>query len=292
MDRLTAMETFVHVVETGSFSSAAKRMGIGQPAVSKGIAQLEARLAVRLLMRSTRGLTPTEAGLAFFEKAKRAIDEANDADDAARGASHGLSGTLRVSAGVTFSRLQIIPNLGPFLEQHPGLNVDVVLDDRLLNLVEEGIDVAMRIGNLSDSGLTARKIGQSPCRIFGTPAYFERHGEPRSPADLLHHQAVIYSLSESTCWIFTQGAHQYPVVAHGRLRVTSSEGIRAGVLSHQGVAMTAEWMFLPEIASGEVKAVLTDWELPPRDLWAVLPTGRMISAKARAFIEFVEGVLR
>ena len=292
MDRLTAMETFVHVVETGSFSSAAKRMGIGQPAVSKGIAQRDARLAVRLLMRSTRGLTPTEAGLAFFEKAKRAVDDANDADDAARGASNGLSGTLRISAGVTFCRLQIIPNLGPFLEQHPGLNVDVVLDDRLLNLVEEGIDVALRIGNLSDSGLTARKIGQSPCRIFGTPAYFERHGEPRSPADLLHHQAVIYSLSESTCWTFTQGAHQYPVVAHGRLRVTSSEGIRAGVLSHQGVAMTAEWMFLPEIASGEVKAVLTDWELPPRDLWAVLPTGRMISAKARAFIEFVEGVLR
>ncbi|QQD51830.1 LysR family transcriptional regulator [Pseudomonas fluorescens BBc6R8] len=292
MDRLTAMETFVHVVETGSFSAAAKRLGIGQPAVSKGVAQLEARLAVRLLLRSTRGLTPTEAGLAFFEKAKRAVDEANDADDTARSAGNGLSGTLRVSAGVTFCRLQIIPNLGPFLEQHPGLNVDVVLDDRVLNLVEEGIDVALRIGNLGDSGLTARKIGQSPCRIFGTPAYFERHGEPHSPEDLLHHQAVIYSLSESTCWTFTQAARQCPVVARGRLRVTSSEGIRAGVLSHQGVAMAADWMFMPEIASGEVKAVLTDWELPPRDLWAVFPTGRMVSAKARAFIEFMEGVVR
>jgi DNA-binding transcriptional LysR family regulator len=290
MDRLTAMETFVHVVETGSFSAAAKRMGIGQPAVSKGIAQLEARLAVSLLMRSTRGLTPTEAGLVFFEKAKRAVDEANGADDAARGAGNGLSGNLRISAGVTLSRLHIIPNLGPFLEQHPGLNVDVVLDDRLLNLVEEGIDVALRIGNLSDSGLTARKIGQSPSRVFGTPAYFERYGEPHTPADLLHHQAVIYSLSESTCWPFSQGAHQYPIVADGRLRVTSSEGIRAGVLAHHGVAMTAEWMFAPEIASGEVKAVLTDWELPPRDLWAVTPTGRMASAKARAFIEYVEGV--
>lgn len=291
MDRLSAMETFVHVVETGSFSAAAKRLGIGQPAVSKGIAQLEARLAVRLVMRSTRGLTPTEAGLAFFEKAKRAVDEANDADDAARGASNGLSGNLRISAGVTLCRLHIIPNLGPFLEQHPGLNVDVVLDDHLLNLVEEGIDVALRIGNLSDSNLTARKIAESPSRIFGTPAYFERFGEPQTPSDLLHHQAVIYSLSESTRWTFTQGEHQHPIVARGRLRVTSSEGIRAGVLAHHGVAMTAEWMFAPEIASGEVKAVLRDWELPPRDLWAVLPTGRMASAKVRAFIEYVEALL-
>lgn len=291
MDRLSAMETFVHVVETGSFSAAAKRMGIGQPAVSKGIAQLEARLAVSLVMRSTRGLAPTEAGLAFFEKAKRAVDEANGADDAARGASNGLSGTLRVSAGVTLCRLHIIPNLGPFLEQHPDLNVDVVLDDHLLNLVEEGIDVALRIGNLSDSSLTARKIGQSPSWIFGTPAYFERFGEPQKPSDLLHHQAVIYSLSESTHWTFTQGEHQHPIVARGRLRVTSSEGVRAGVLAHHGVAMTAEWVFAPEIASGEVKAVLTDWELPPRDLWAVLPTGRMASAKARAFIDYVEALL-
>ena len=243
MDRLTAMETFVHVVETGSFSAAAKRLGIGQPAVSKSIAQLEARLAVRLVLRSTRGLTPTEAGLAYFERAKRAIDEANHADDVARSVGAGLSGNLRVSAGVTLSRMHIIPHLGPFLEQHPGLNIDVMLDDRRLNLVEEGIDVALRIGNLSDSSLTARRIAQSPCRIFGTPTYFERFGEPQSPADILNHQAVIYSLGETMRWPFTQGTHEQPIAAHGRLRVTSSEGIRAGVLAHHGLAMTAEWMF-------------------------------------------------
>ncbi|WP_150689030.1 LysR family transcriptional regulator, partial [Pseudomonas fluorescens] len=134
MDRLSAMETFVHVVETGSFSAAAKRLGIGQPAVSKSIAQLEARLAVRLLLRSTRGRTPTEAGLAFFDKARRAIDEANEADEAARGAGAGLSGNLRISAAVTFARMHIIPRLGPFLEQYPNVNIEVVLDDRNLNL--------------------------------------------------------------------------------------------------------------------------------------------------------------
>ncbi|NWA07803.1 LysR family transcriptional regulator [Pseudomonas gingeri] len=293
MDRLTAMETFVHVVETGSFSAAARRLGIGQPAVSKSVAQLEAHLNVRLVLRSTRGLTPTEAGLAFYEQARHAIDHANEAEDAARGAGAGLSGNLRVSAGVTFARMYIIPHLGPFLERHPGLNVDVVLDDRILNLMEAGIDVALRIGNgkLGDSALTARRIGQSPSRVFGTPAYFERFGEPKTPLDILRHQAVIYSLGESTQWTFTQGGRQQPIVAQGRLRVSSSEGIRAGVLAHHGLAMTAEWMFMPELATGEIKAVLNDWQLPPRELWAVTPTGRMASAKARAFIAHMEGVL-
>jgi DNA-binding transcriptional LysR family regulator len=162
MDRLAAMETFVYVVETGSFSAAARRLNIGQPAVSKTIAQLEKRLAVSLLLRSTRGLTPTEAGLAFFERARRAIDEANEADNAARGSASGLSGNLRISAAVTFGRLHVVPQLGPFLEQHPQLNIDLMLDDRNINLVEEGIDVALRMGPLSDSSLTARKIAD--CR--------------------------------------------------------------------------------------------------------------------------------
>lgn len=291
MDRLTAMETFVHVVETGSFSAAAKRLGIGQPAVSKSIAQLEARLAVRLVLRSTRGLTPTEAGLAFFEKARRAIDEANEADDAARGAGAGLSGNLRISAAVTFARMHIIPHLGGFLEQYPGVNVDVVLDDRTLNLVEEGIDVALRMGNLDDSSLTARKIGESPCVILGTPAYFERFGEPATPADLLQHQAIIYTRGEGSHWNFTQGDTHYPLVAHGRVRVTAAEGVRAAVLSDIGLAVASEWMFAPELASGEVKRVLADWHLPPRDLWAIFPTGRMASAKARAFVEYVEALV-
>lgn len=291
MGRLTAMETFVHVVETGSFSAAAKRLGIGQPAVSKSIAQLEARLAVRLVLRSTRGLSPTEAGLAFFEKAKRAIDEANAADDAARGAGAGLSGNLRVSASVTFARMHIIPQLGAFLAQYPEITVDVILDDRSLNLVEEGIDVALRMGNLDDSNLTARKIGESPCVILATPAYFERCGEPATPEDLMQHEAIIYTRGEGAHWSFTQGDTAYPVVAHGRVRVTAAEGVRAAVLSDLGLTLSSTWMFAPELASGEVKTVLTDWKLPARDLWAVFPTGRMASAKARAFVAYVEQLL-
>ncbi len=291
MDRLAAMETFVCVVETGSFSAAARRLDIGQPAVSKTIAALEKRLAVSLLLRSTRGLTPTEAGLAFFERAKRALEEADEADNAARGIASGLSGNLRISAAVTFGRLHIVPQLGPFLDQHPQLNIDLMLDDRNINLVEEGIDVALRMGALTDSGLTARKIADCRRVVLGTPAYFARHGEPSCPAELSKHQAVVYNLGGGTTWEFAKGSEKQSVILSGRLRVSAAEGVREAVLADQGLTLASEWMFAPELASGAVKSVMHDWTLPDLDLWAVFPTGRMASAKARAFVEFVQGLL-
>jgi len=291
MDRLGAMETFVYVVETGSFSAAARRLNIGQPAVSKAIAQLEARLAVRLLLRSTRGLTPTEAGLAFFERSKRAIEEADEADNAARGAASGLTGNLRICAAVTFGRLHIVPHLGPFLDQNPGLNIDLMLDDRNVNLVEEGVDIALRMGALSDSSLTARKIAECRRVVLGTPTYFEKHGEPTCPADLSKHQAVIYTLGGNANWQLHNGTDDQSVIINGRIRVNAAEGLRAAVLAHQGLTMASEWMFAPELANGAVREVMKDWTLPNQDLWAVFPTGRMASAKARAFMQYVQGLL-
>ncbi|NWD74874.1 LysR family transcriptional regulator [Pseudomonas gingeri] len=292
MDRLSAMETFVCVVETGSFSAAARRLEVGQPAVSKTVAQLEEHLGVRLLLRSTRGLSSTEAGAAFFERAKRAIEEASEAELAARGAGSSLTGTLRVCAAVTFARLHVLPHLGGFLALHPGLDIDVVLDDRSVNLVEEGIDVALRMGELSDSGLTARKIGECPRMVLGTPAYFEQQGEPTSPAQLVDHQAVIYSQNGGgTHWLFRRGDSEQAVTVSGRVRVSAAEGVRTAVLAHLGLAMSSEWMFAPELASGEVRQVLQDWQLPGLDLWAVFPSGRMASAKARAFVTYVEQLL-
>jgi DNA-binding transcriptional LysR family regulator len=291
MDRLAAMETFVYVVETGSFSAAARRLNIGQPAVSKTIAQLETRLAVRLLLRSTRGLTPTEAGLAFFERAKRTLEEADEADNAARGAASGLSGNLRISTAVTFGRMHVVPHLGPFLDQHPQLNVDLLLDDQNINLVEEGIDIALRLGPLSDSGLTVRKIAECRRVVLGTPAYFASHGEPACPADLPQHRAVIYNRGGGATWHFNKDGEEQSVTVNGRLRVSAAEGLREAVLAHQGLGLGSEWMFAPELASGAVKAVMSDWMLPKQELWAVFPTGRMASAKARAFVEYVQGML-
>lgn len=158
MDRYQAMSTLVRVVETGSFSAAARQLNVGQPAVSKTIAQLEARLQVSLLIRSTHGLTPTEAGQRFYERAKAALQEADEAELAARGAGAGLSGCLRVSAATTFARLHIVPLLPRFLEQHPDLEIDVILDDRIIDLVAEGVDVSLRMGALPDSAAIARKL--------------------------------------------------------------------------------------------------------------------------------------
>lgn len=152
------MEAFIRVIDTGSFSGAAQQLRIGQPAVSKAIAQLEDRLGVRLLLRSTHGLTSTEAGQSFYEHAKRSIEEADEADLAARGAGAALSGRLQICAAVTFARLHVVPHLATFLAEHPALDVDVVLDDRNVDLIEAGIDVALRISDLNDSALTARKI--------------------------------------------------------------------------------------------------------------------------------------
>ncbi|WP_027214004.1 LysR family transcriptional regulator [Burkholderia sp. WSM2232] len=292
MDRMAAMETYVCVVEAGSFSAAAKRLKLGQPAVSKSIAQLEDRLGVRLLFRSTRGLTPTDAGQRFYEHARRAIEEVDLAEQVVRDASTGLSGVLRIGAAVTFARLHILPALKSFLDAHPNLQIDIVLDDRTIDLLEKGVDVALRMGSLDDSTMTARRIARGRRLVVGTPGYFAEAGVPKSPADLSQHQAVVYSLrGGGESWAFSQNGKEVAVVVSGRVSVSAAEGIRTTVLGGMGLAIASEWMFSPELADGTVKAVLTDWELPPIDLWAVFPAGRLVSAKARAFVTFVEEVL-
>ena len=288
MDRLASMETFVRVVETGSFSGAARQLRVGQPAVSKSIAQLEGYLGVKLLTRSTRGLTPTEAGLGYLERARRALEEAAEAELAARGAGAGLRGRLRVCAAVTFARIHLIPLLPKFLAQNPELDLEVVLDDRQIDLVQEGIDVALRMGKLMDSALTARRIARCKRLVLGTPAYFDRAGTPSTPSELSKHQAVVYLRGEGSVWSFRRDSSELAVTVQGRLRVTAAEGVRAAVLADTGLTIASEWMFSPELRSGAVRAVLLDWNLPALDLWAVFPTGRVTAAKARAFVDFFE----
>jgi DNA-binding transcriptional LysR family regulator len=289
MNRFTTMEAFVRVIETGSFSSAARQLHVGQPSVSKMIAQLEDRLGVRLLLRSTHGLTPTEAGQNFYERAVRSLEEADEADLAARGAAATLSGRLRICAAVTFARLHVVPHLPLFLAEHPGLEIEVVLDDRNIDLAEAGIDIALRMGTLIDSALTARKIGQSRRLVFGSPAYLERAGKPEVPADLLNHQTVIYDQrGGGAVWTFRKGTAEASVTVNGRVRMTAAEGVREAVFAGLGLAIGSEWMFEPELRNGTVESVLMDWELPPIDLWAAFPTGRRASAKARSFATFIE----
>jgi DNA-binding transcriptional LysR family regulator len=240
MDSFTAMTTFVRVLEAGSFSTAARHLNIRQSSVSKGIAQLEERLGVRLLMRSTRTVTPTEAGQNFYVHGCRAIKEVEEAELAARGTHAALTGSLRVSASVAFGKLHIVPRLPFFLDAHPNLSIDLILEDRAIDLIGEGVDVGLWFGPLPSSSLIARKLATSNRLVFGAPAYFERAGIPTMPIELNGHSAVIYT---------------------------------------QDPGGTDTWSF---------RAVLAEWSLPAGDIWAVFPTGRKASAKARAFIKFVE----
>jgi DNA-binding transcriptional LysR family regulator len=293
MDRLAAMEVFVRVVDGGSFSAAAKQIRVGQPAVSKAISQLEHHLGVSLLVRSSRGLSTTEAGQNFYERAKRCIEDANEAELAARGAGAGLSGRLRFCAAVTFARLHVIPRLPLFLARHPDLKVEAILDDRNVDLVGEGIDVALRMGVLAASTMTARKIGQSRRLVLGTPSYFDKAGEPSTPAELARYPAVIYAQGGGgTTWTFRKGTNEETVSLNDGLYITAAEGVRAAVFSDLGLCVASEWMFQPDLDSGRVRQVIRDWSLPTLDLWAAFPTGRRASAKARAFAAFVEDQLK
>jgi DNA-binding transcriptional LysR family regulator len=293
MSRLREMEIFVRVVDAGSFSSAARDLKIGQPAISKTIAGLEDRLGVRLLSRSTRKLTPTEAGVAFYERALRAVTEADEAEAAARGAGAGVEGRLRISAAVTFSRMHLVPRLAEFLDAHPKLELELVMDDRPTDLVAENIDAALRLGTLTDSSLRARKLGQSERLVVASPAYLSRKGVPNVPADLLEHDAIIYSQwTGGEEWCFRRGTSETSVRLQRRLMITAAEGVRAAVITGQGFAIASRWMFAPELESGEVVSMLREWTLPPLDLWVIYPSGRLTSTKARVFMKWFETIIR
>ncbi len=229
MDRLLAIETFVRVVDTGSFSTAARIQNIGQPAVSKMISQLEDWLGVRLLLRSTRGLTPTEAGLNFYPRARRTLEEADEAVLAARGTASGLSGRVRVSAAVCFARLHIVPKLPTFLAAHPDIEVDLLLDDRNIDLVEEGVDVALRMGALTDPAMSVRKIAERRRLVMATPDYFERQGKPETPGELIGHDAVIYTRDNGgEAFTFRRGTEETSVSISGRVHISATEGLGRG----------------------------------------------------------------
>lgn len=289
MDLLHAMEVFVRVIETGSFSAAARDLRIGQPAVSKMIAALEDRLQVRLLIRSTRQLHPSEAGQIFYERARRTLAEADEAETAARGEGAGLTGRLRVCASVTFARLHVVPALGDFLAAHPQLSLDLVMDDRYVDLLEENIDVALRAGELSDSSLTARKLATCDRLVVASPAYLARMGTPSTPMDLHAHSAITYTRGAVTeAWSFRRDAVDTAVRIPARLTFSAAEGVREAVIAGLGLAISSVWMMQPELASGSVVPVLTDWKLPSVDLWALHPNGRLPTAKARAFVSWFE----
>ena len=291
MDRLDAIGLFVRVVDSGSFSAVARTLGVGQPAVSKQIAALEAHLGAQLLQRTSRSLTLTEAGRDFYESAVRIVGDVEAAESRVGRGLIAPSGLVRATLAPVFGRLHVVPRLAEFFVRYPAVAVELVVADSLINLVEEGLDVGIHNGELTDSSLVARKIAQTPIVTVATPAYLAEHGEPATPADLERHASVIYAPQGAPrVWGFDGRFGPIAVQPKGAFRTNDAEQIRAAVLADLGLAHTPGWLFAAEIESGAVRPVLTDFEPAPLAINAVRPGGRFLASKVRVFIDFLAEV--
>jgi LysR family transcriptional regulator for bpeEF and oprC len=292
MDRLDAMRAFQRVVETGSFSAVARERGVAQPTISKQIAMLESHLGAQLLNRTSRSLSLTESGREFYEATSKLLADLDAAESRIGRRQAAPSGVLRVTLAAGFGRMHIIPLLPEFLGRYPELSIDIVISDRFLDLVEEALDLAVRIGHLDNSSLIARRIGFSGRRTVASQTYLRRHGAPLGPPDLAHHDCIAYVFQGAAQdWRFEGPDGLIVIHPSGRVKANDAESIRQAVLSNLGVAHAPAWLFSREIASGEVKVLLEEWRTAPEPINAVHPASRLPSTKVRLFIEFVADAL-
>jgi DNA-binding transcriptional LysR family regulator len=291
MDRLQAMEMFVRVVETGSFSKAAREFGTTQPTVTKQVAATEERLKVRLLNRNTRGVSLTEAGALYYEKCKDIVRAAEEADNVVRVKQTQAQGLLRVGSSVAFGRRVIVPLALDFMTQHPQLQVDLSFEDRYTDLVAQGVDVAVRMGKLADSALGARYLGTNPWLMVASPKYLRKAGVPKRPSDLSGHEALIYSsVQGSDGWrVLSPRGEAVTVPVTARLRSNNLSAVLAAARSHMGVAALPWYVAADSLAAGSVVEVLKGHSLPEQEIHAVYPSPRLVPQKVQAFIAFLQG---
>jgi DNA-binding transcriptional LysR family regulator len=288
MDRLRLMETFVRVVETGNFSAVAREERSTQSAVSKQVQALEAMLGAKLLVRSTRSHSLTEAGKRYYERCRQVLDTLEEARVEVQRTENEISGVLRVAAPVSFGRLHIVPRLNAFFERYPQLKIDLQLDDSFVDLVVGGIDVAFRVGELKDSRLIARRIGTAHRAVLASPAYLARHGEPRHPDELRRHQCILYTgLANLNEWNFEdEDGARHTVRINGRLQSNSSEAIRQAIIEGLGICYTPQWVYGDDIRTGRVQQILTRYKAAPLPLNVVFQPARRPSIKISHFVSF------
>ncbi len=291
MDRLQAMEMFVRVVETGSFSKAAKEFATTQPTVTKQVAATEARLKVRLLNRNTRGVSLTEPGALYYEKCKTIVRECEEADSIVHLRQSQAQGLLRIGTSVAFGRRVVIPLVLEFMAKHPQVQVDLNFEDRYSDLVAQGLDVALRMGKLADSTLGARFLGMNPWVMVAAPKYLRKHGTPKRPADLSGHNALIYSSVQGDDVWRLQSSKGDPVTVpvSGRLRSNNLSTVLAAARNGLGIAALPHYVAGDSLASGHVVEVLRDQSLPEQEINAVFPSPKLVPGKVQAFVAFMQG---
>lgn len=289
MDTVAGIRLFIRVVETGSFSKASAGLGLTQPTATKHVAALEKRLGARLLHRSTRGVTPTELGAAYYDKCRGILRELDDADNLATLMQARLGGTLRISTSVAFGRRVLTPLVLAFMRQHPQLQVELSFEDRYVNLVEQGIDVALRMGRLADSQLGARYLGTNPWVLVAAPSYLGEHGKPRKPADLAKHAALIYSTVQGDeRWHFSGAeGHTESVAVKGPLRSNNLSALLSAARGGLGVAVLPWYVAQDAVKAGALVPLLERWALPVQEIHAVFPSPKLVPAKVKSLCDFL-----
>ncbi|MGM0586342.1 MAG: LysR family transcriptional regulator [Pseudomonadota bacterium] len=294
MDRLNEMEAFVRVVDLGGFTDAAKKMGLSKSAVSKHVASLEERLGARLLNRTTRRVSPTEIGLAFYDRAIRVLAEAAEADAMVSSMQEAPRGELRISAPVSFGLRALSPAITGFMKSYPDISVHMVLDDRFVELVAEGFDLAIRIGELPDSSLRARKLADAQLHIVAAPTYLKEQGAPESVQGLSEHNLLHYSnLSSGNYWrLGGSNGKERQVRAVGRLTVNNGDALRQAAVDGLGIAFLPDFILGDALHRGELVELLPDSRPAPLGVYAVYPQGRFPQPKLRAFIDYMAETFR
>lgn len=287
MDRLTAMNMFVRVVETGSFSAVARELNSTQPTVSKNIAELESWLGAKLLNRSTRSLRLTETGSDYYEKCVAILQDVEEAEQTVGQLQTQPKGLVRISTVVAFGRLHIVPRLAGFFATYPEIKVDVRLNDRVVDLVEEGIDVAFRMGTLVDSTLIAKNLCSSPMVTVASPGYLENAGTPAHPRDLKNHNYLVYTdIGKTNETKFLEDGSPFIVRVEGNMQTNNTEALRTALLSGLGISRMPRWLVGDAIADGRLITVLDDFQPDPLNIYAIYPPGRHLPSKVRCFIDY------
>ena len=288
MDRLAAMATFARVVEAGSLTAAARALRTSLASVSRQLAALEEELGARLLNRTTRRLSLTEGGQAYYARCKRILGDVEEAEAALSRFQAAPSGQLVVSGSVLFGQRYLSPVLPGFLARYPQIAVDLQLADRFVNLVEEGVDAAVRIGGLVDSSLVGRRVGEFRRVVCASPGYFRRHGLPRVPAELSRHGCLVYSsLADADRWRFLADGREIAVPVTARLRSNNQDVLQRAALDGAGVMLATSWLVRDHVASGALQVALAGFEPPPTPIHIVYPHARLLSAKTRALIDYL-----
>lgn len=288
---LQDLAVFVEAVRSGSLAAAARRLGLNAMAASRRLAALETELGVRLVQRTTRALSPTAEGEAFLPHAQAMLDEQASALAALRPAGAGVSGQLRVTASAAFGRKVVAPMIARFMAANPDLGVDLLLTDDQVDIVAQGIDVAVRIAKLRDNHLVARRLADNPRRLCAAPAYIARHGKPRVLSDLVDHACLLGT--GGSHWVFVRNGKTVRQKVGGRFTASSIEALHQACIGGLGIANLSGWNVEDDLRAGVVEPIrLEDAEPEPLAIWAVYPTARLVPAKVRAFVGALEQELR